>query len=57
MDKLIEDYKQELINDNNGGYGYPAGLKAKIVKDVENNDFSIPVKKVEEMIKQARREG
>jgi hypothetical protein len=54
MDKLIEDYKQELINDDNGGYGYPAGLKAKIIKEVENNDFSIPVKRVQEMIESVR---
>lgn len=46
MDELIEKYKQSLLNDDAGGYGYPVGLKNKIIRDIENNDFSIPVEEV-----------
>lgn len=57
MDKLIEDYKKQLINDDADGYGYPVAFKNKIIKDIESNNFEIPVKVVQEMINKARIEG
>jgi peptidoglycan/xylan/chitin deacetylase (PgdA/CDA1 family) len=56
MDKLIEEYKNYLINDDNAGYGYPQGLKNKILKEVETNSFSIPVITVQKMIETIREE-
>ena len=53
MDKLIEEYKEELKNDDGG---YPQGLKRKILKDLGSDNFSIPVNKVNEMLKIARKE-
>jgi len=57
MDKLIEDYKEELRNDNGDGYGIPVRLKMKILKELDKNKFTIPVEKVDKMIQTARKEG
>lgn len=57
MDKLIEQYKDKLRNDDNGGYGYPIQLKNKIEKELDSNSFEIHVKIVQEMLETARNEG
>ncbi len=56
MDKLIEEYKKELIEDEACGYGYPTGLKNRIINEIESNKFCIPVEKVQSMIESVRRE-
>lgn len=57
MDRLIEEYKKQLIYDEAHGYGYTVALKKLILKDIESYNFKIPVKFVQEMINKARIEG